>query len=111
MGFWGESGAPQVRRLRLLVMALTVVLIGGMVVVVVAMVVRLGALGGAPEAKVAEPVTADRFTLPADAEVTSLGRGAAEVLMLTRDRSGVETLRVFDAASGDEKSATPIMRK
>ncbi|MHA1528832.1 MAG: DUF6476 family protein, partial [Alphaproteobacteria bacterium] len=37
---------PQVRRLRLLVSVLMVVLIGGMVVVAVALVLRLGALGG-----------------------------------------------------------------
>lgn len=102
---------PQVRRLRLLVMALMVVLIGGMVVVVVAMVVRLGVLGGPGEAPAPGPVSADRFNLPVDAEVVTLGRGSAEVLILTRDPAGIETLRVFDAASGDEKSATLITRK
>lgn len=103
--------APQVRRLRLLVMALMVVLIGGMVVVVVAMVVRLGVLGGPGEAPAAGPVSAEMFALPVDAEVISLGRGPAEVLILTRDPAGTETLRVFDASTGDEKSATPIARK
>jgi hypothetical protein len=33
------------------------------------------------------------------------------VLIVTRDPAGAETLRVFDAASGAEKSATPIARE
>ena len=102
---------PQVRRLRLLVMALMVVLIGGMVVVVVAMVVRLGVLGGPGAAPASGPISAEAFNLPKSAEVISLGRGPGEVLMMTRDPAGAEVLRVFDAASGDEKSATPIARE
>jgi hypothetical protein len=102
---------PQVRRLRLLVTVLMVVLIGGMLVVVVTMVMRLGGLGGPDEARAPGPVTAVAFNLPAGAEVVSLGRGPGEVLILTRDPAGAETLRVFDAASGDETSATAIARK
>jgi hypothetical protein len=100
---------PQVRRLRLLVSALMVVLIGGMVVVAVTMVLRLGALNGSDVAPA--PVNAAEFTLPEGAEVVSLGRGPGEVLILTRDPAGTETLRVFDAGSGAEKSATPITRE
>jgi hypothetical protein len=102
---------PQVRRLRLLVTALMVVLIGGMVVVAVAMVARLGGLGGLDEAPLPGPVSAEAFNLPESADVVSLGRGPGEVLILTRDPAGAEMLRVFDAASGDETSATPITRK
>ena len=80
---------PQVRRLRLLVSALMVVLIGGMVVVVVALVLGLGALTG-PDAAPG-PVSAAQFTLPEGAEVVSLGRGPGEVLILTREPSGAET--------------------
>ena len=100
---------PQVRRLRLLVTALTVVLIGGMVVVAVTMVLRLGALGGSGSAPT--PVRAAQFPLPQGAEVVSLGRGPNEVLILTRDAAGAETLRVFDAGSGAQISATPITRE
>ena len=100
---------PQVRRLRLLVSLLMVVLIGGMVVVAVAMVLRLGALNGSDAAP--GPVSAAEFTLPDGAEVISLGRGPGEVLILTRDAAGTETLRVFDAGSGAEKSATPVTRE
>ena len=100
---------PQVRRLRLLVSVLMVVMIGGMVVVAVALVLRLSLLGGSDPAPA--PVSAAEFTLPEGAEVVSLGRGPGEVLILTRDSAGAETLRVFDAASGAEKSATPVGRE
>ncbi len=100
---------PQVKRLRLLVSALMVVLIGGMVVVAVAMVLRLGALNGSDAAP--GPVSAAEFTLPEGDEVVSVGRGPGEVLILTRDPAGAETLRVFDADSGAEKSATPVARE
>jgi hypothetical protein len=99
---------PRVRRLRLLVSLLTVVLIGGMVVVAAAMVIRLGDLGGAPKLA---PITAAGLTLPSGAEVMAVGQGGAGVLILTRDASGAETLRVFDPASGAQVSATPITRE
>ncbi len=98
------------RGLRLLVTALMVVLIGGMLIVVAAMVIRLGVFG-LPERTEFGPVSAAGFTLPAGAEAVALGRGPGEVLILTRDAAGVETLRVFDAASGAEKSAAPISRR
>ena len=86
-----------------------VVMIGGMVVVAVALVLRLGALSGSDAAP--GPVGAAGFTLPEGAEVVSLGRGPGEVLILTRDAAGAETLRVFDAGTGAEKSATAITRE
>ncbi len=86
-----------------------VVLIGGMVVVAVTMVLRLGALNGSDAAP--GPVNAAEFTLPEGAEVVSVGRGPGEVLILTRDAVGAETLRLFDAGSGAEKSAIPITRE
>jgi len=100
---------PQVRRLRLLVSVLMVVMIGGMVVVAVSMVLRLGGLGGVQTAPA--PVSAAEFALPVGAEVVSVGRGPGEVLIVTRGPAGAETLRIFDAASGAEKSATPITRE
>ncbi len=86
-----------------------VVLIGGMVVVAVTMVLRLGALGGSDSAPA--PVSAAEFALPEGAEVVSVGRGPGEVLILTRDPAGAETLRVFDAQTGAEKSATAVARE
>lgn len=98
------------RRLRRLVSLLMLVLIGGMLVVVAAMVVRLGAFRPPGEAPLA-PVGAEAFTLPAGAEPVALGRAPGEVLILTREPGGAETLRVFDAASGAQISATPIRRE
>jgi len=85
------------------------VMIGAMVVVAVSLVLRLGALDRSDSTP--GPVSAAEFTLPEGAEAVSLGRGPGEVLILTRDSAGAETLRVFDAASGAEKSATPVRRK
>ena len=101
---------PQVRRLRRLVSLLMVVMIGAMVVVVVTMVIRLGNLGSAGEVAPVW-VTAERFNLPAGAEVVAVGQGAAAVLLVTRDASGAEMLRVMDPASGAEISAPPIIRE
>ena len=98
------------RRLRRLVSLLILVLIGGMLVVVVAMVVQLGALEGQREA-VLEPISAESFLLPDGATVVTVGHAPGEVLMVTRAPDGSETLRVFDAASGEEISATPIRRE
>lgn len=92
-------------------MALMLVLIGGILVVVVTMVLRLGGLSTTDEAAAPGPVAAEAFNLPEGAEVISLGRGPSEVLILTRDPAGAETLRVFDAETGAEKSATEIIRK
>jgi len=99
---------PQVRRLRLLVTTLMVVLILGMVIVVAAMVVRLGLLN-APAPTV--PIAAEALALPQGHEVVSLGRGEGQVLVLTRAPDGTETLRAFDAVTGEQVSATPVTRE
>lgn len=96
------------RRLRLLVSLLTVVLIGGMVVIATAMVIRLASVSDAPKLA---PISAEGLTLPHGAEVVAVGQGGAGVMMVTRDAAGAETLRVFDPASGAQISATPITRK
>jgi hypothetical protein len=101
---------PQLRRLRRLVSLLMLVLIGGMVVVAAAMVIQLGALEDQREA-VLEPISAESFLLPDGAGIVTIGHAPGEVLMVTRAPDGSETLRVFDAASGGELSATPIRRE
>ena len=100
---------PRIKRLRWLVTSLMVVLIVGTVVIVVSLVRGLGALDLSRTAPT--PVSAEQFSLPADAETITLGRGPGEVLILTRDPSGAETLRIFDAATGAETSATPVVRE
>lgn len=102
------------RRLRRLVSLLILVLIGGMLVVVVAMVVQLGAFRAAPEAglgPVLGPVAAESLALPEGAEPLALGRAPGQVLVITRDAAGAETFRVLDAETGAELSATPIRRE
>lgn len=89
---------------------LLLVLIGGMVVVVVALVIRLGALEDQREA-VLEPISAESFRLPEGASIVTIGHAPGEVLMVTRGPDGGETLRVFDATSGEEISATPVRRE
>ncbi len=69
---------------------------------------RLGLFDRAPDM---EPVTAERLVLPEGSEVLSLGRGEGQILVLTRDADGAETLRVFDSATGDQISATPVARE
>lgn len=110
-GFRDDEDAPEppsLRRLRLLVTTLTVVLILGMLVIVAAMVVRLGLFD---ESGPAGPIAAERLTLPDGAEVLSLGRAEGQILILTRDANGAETLRVFDAATGARVSETPVARE
>lgn len=100
---------PQLKRLRWLVTALIVVLIGGVVTVVTTLVIRLGALTG-PVGPL-PPVSAEALLLPEGAEVLSLGRGPGEVLVLTRDADGEERLRAFDAETGAERSVTAVRRE
>ena len=101
---------PQVRRLRRLVSLLMLVLIGGMLVVVAAMVIQLGAIEDQREA-VLEPVSAESFLLPDGAQIVTIGHAPGEVLMVTRAPDGEETVRVFDAMTGEEISATPVRRE
>ena len=98
------------RRLRLLVTTLMVVLILGMMIIVGTLVFRIG-FAERPGGTDPGPITAETLRLPEGAEVLSLGRANGQVLALTRDPSGAETLRVLDAASGAEVSATPIERE
>jgi hypothetical protein len=99
---------PPLRRLRLLVSGLMAVLILGTVTVSAALVIRLGGAGatsGAPG-----PIAAEELVLPEGHVVVGLGRGAGEVLVITRAPSGAETLRSFDARSGALRTQTPVRR-
>ena len=99
---------PQVKRLRRLVSLLMVVLMGGMLVIVAAMVLKLGSIGSPPAFA---PVTAGEIALPAGAEIVAIGQGGGGVMMITRDATGAETLRAFDPDSGAQLSATLIIRE
>lgn len=101
---WRE--VPQLRSLRRLVSVLTIVLIFGMVAVAGALVWRISSEPGAA----APLVTADEITLPAGEIVTSVGATEAALSLFTRDAEGVERLRVFDPATGDETGVLTIGR-
>lgn len=98
---------PQVRRLRILVMALMVVLMLGIVTIAVTIVIRLGFAG-----EVTLPqVRADAIELPEGAEITALGQGAQGLLVSIRQADGRELLRVHDAATGALLQETVIQRE
>ncbi|MEM7683397.1 MAG: DUF6476 family protein [Paracoccaceae bacterium] len=98
---------PQVRRLRLLVMVLMVVLILGIVTITVTIVIRLG-IGGASNVV---PLTAEKITLPVDAQITALGQGTQGLLVTVKKPDGSEWLRLHDADSGALLRETSIVRE
>ncbi len=97
----GEEEPPQVRRLRLMAMALMGILIVGFVAMVGTIVIRLGLMGDGL-------VEAEAFQLP-EGRIVATGRGDGTVLFVL-EREGAETLLVYDAGSGALESQTPILR-
>ena len=97
------------RRLRLLVTGLTVVLIVGVLAIAATIVIRLGF--GIGEAFSGGPVRAERFDLPAGAEIVAVGRGSGTVMFVLRSADGTEGLHVFDEASGALESRSAIGRR
>ena len=98
---------PQVRRLRLLVMALMVVLMLGIVTIAVTIVIRLGFAGEAS----AQKLTAETISLPEGAEITALGQSPQGMLVTVRMGDGSEALRVHDTATGELLHQTNIERE
>lgn len=106
-----EDAIPEpapVRRLRLMVSALLFVLIAGVVTVVATLVIRLGAVGPAPEPAA---IAAGSLTLPAGEAITAIGQAGSTLLVTTRDEAGAERLRAFSAATGEALSETRIERE
>lgn len=101
---WRE--VPQLRSLRRLVSALTIVLIFGMVAVAGTLIWRISSEPGAA----APLVTADEITLPAGEIVTSVGATEAALSFMTKDADDTERLRVFDPATGEETGVLEIKR-
>lgn len=98
-----------VRQLRRLVSLLIIVLIAGVLTVSITLVIRLKSLGGG-EAGLQAVIAAPGLAVPPGEAVVALGRAGAEILLLTRAGDGAETLRAYDAATGEPRSATPIRR-
>lgn len=101
---WRE--VPQLRSLRRLVSALTFVLIFGMMAVAATLIWRISSETGAA----APLITAEEVTLPAAETVTSVGATENALSFVTKDAKGVERLRVFDPATGQEASVLVIKR-
>jgi hypothetical protein len=97
------------RRLRWLVTGLTIVLIVGVLAIAATIVIRLGF--GVGEAVSGGPVRAERFELPAAAEIVAVGRGPGTVLFVLREPDGAEALHVFDGESGARESRSAITRR
>lgn len=88
---------------------LTAVLIVGVLAIAATIVIRLGF--GVGEAFSGGPVRAERFALPAGADIVAVGRGQGTVVFVLRGSDGEEALHVFDQASGEPESRTIITRE
>jgi hypothetical protein len=92
---------PRLRQLRLMVLALTATLIGGVVAIVVLLVIRLQAV----PAPVALP---EEVRLPAGESARAVTLGADWVAVVTVDGLGQERIRVLDRASGAPRGEATI---
>jgi hypothetical protein len=99
---------PRLRRLRWLVTALMVALIVGVLAIAATIVIRLGF--GVGEAISGGPIRAERFALPAGADIVAVGRGPGTVMFVLRDADGSEALHVFDDVTGEPASRSAIVR-
>jgi hypothetical protein len=94
---------PRLRLLRLMVTALTGFLILAVIAVVTLLVIRLTA---APRpVAIALPETV-RLPPGEVAEAATIGRGW--LLVVTRNRDGRETIRIFDAATGEARQSVAV---
>jgi len=101
---WRE--VPQLRSLRRLVSALTIVLIFGMITVAATLIWRISSEdGGAPA------IDADQVTLPAGEVITAVGATEDALTFVTKDAEGVERMRVFDPATGGEIGVLGVERR
>ena len=79
-----------------------------MLAIAATVVIRLGF--GVGDAFSSGPIRAERFDLPAGAEIVAVGRGPETVLFVLRDADGAEWLHVFDDATGALDSRSAIER-
>lgn len=92
---------PRLRQLRLMVLALTATLIGGVIAIVVLLVIRLQAM----PAPVALP---PEVRLPAGERAQAVTLGPDWVAVVTTDGLGQERIRLLDRASGVERAKVDI---
>jgi hypothetical protein len=101
---------PRVRRLRLMVSALTLASILGVLTVAGALVYRLSAGGGTGGGGSA-PLGAEAIALPPGERIVAVGRSPGALTLATEDAEGVERLRGFDPATGEPTGVTLIRRE
>ena len=115
-----EEAKPQevaeplrLKALRIMVMALTGILILGVLAVATALVIRLASPPPAPAPAAFYPAAlqAARLGLPRDETITALGASGGALMIATMDMDGRERLRVFDAVSGAQLRAVRIERE
>jgi hypothetical protein len=92
---------PRLRQLRLMVLALTATLIGGVIAIVVLLVIRLQT-APAPIALPAE------VRLPAGESARAVTLGGDWLAVVTVDAGGQERIRVLDRGTGAERGTVEI---
>jgi hypothetical protein len=107
---------PRLRALRLMVTVLTATLILGVVAIAAALVIRV-TRADPPPAPMPAPaafdparLTAESLALPEGEDIVALGAAGDALMIVTRDASGAEWLRLFDPADGAALRAAPITR-
>ncbi|MEM7271127.1 MAG: DUF6476 family protein [Pseudomonadota bacterium] len=100
---WRE--VPQLRSLRRLVSALTMVLILGMIAVAAALIWRISS-----EPTRGAAVSVESVTLPTGEAITASGAGPEALSFITRDGAGVERMRLFDPETGAPTGVVEIRR-
>lgn len=100
-----EVEPPHLRTLRRAVLILIVVLILGILTIAATIVIRLGFPGDT-----GARLTLEQIHLPAGQEIRATGEGPGRLHVVLRAPDGIETLHVFDAATGERISVTPIAR-
>jgi hypothetical protein len=105
---------PRLRALRLMVTVLTATLILGVVAIAAALVIRVTRAdpppAPAPAAFDPARLTAESLVLPEGEDIVALGAAGDALMIVTRDASGAEWLRLFDPADGAALRAAPITR-
>ena len=103
---WGEM--PQFRTLRRMVTLLTATLTIGVLTIAVTLVIRIAS---EPPATALTALDAKAVTLPANAEVFSVGATKSALTIAIKDPDGTERLLTFHPKTGEQVGETIINRE
>lgn len=92
----------RLRQLRRLVTVLTATLILGVITIVALLVIRLSAIGSAPEVPAG-------LALPSGETAQAVTMGKGWVAVVTVDAAGRQRIRVLDATTGEAMAVTEIV--